>query len=376
MKLKYLIIIVFLLNLLNIPSLMLKVSTVFISSPISYFNFFVLSIFSLLYLKNINSKTFLLLIIGIFYYLLAMMNEIKEGAFLEFIKFLLLVLGMSFCVKRLRHQTIINILFIGAFTIVLDALFFRFNDVVESDHVNLYNRYSGFYLNPNKASFVCLIGYFWTLFSDFKYKKTLLILFTILGFLTLSRTFMLTWVLLNVMYSFINKKKLKYVFLGILTIPFVLKIVTSYIKLESNRLNFIINFFDSDKRTLEVLNRDSRLDTWKQYYDLILESPLIGNGYGSMQGGMYKLNQGTHNTFLLIIGEAGVLPFVLFSILIFYFIIKSYKIKNFKLLTLSLVLLIQLIASHNYFTSATMIFLTIFLIHEINKSNIINLKKI
>lgn len=376
MKLKYLIIVVFILNVLNIPSLMLKVSSVFISSPISYFNFFILLGFSLFYLKNINSKTFLLLITGILYYLFAMMNEIKEGAFLEFIKFLLLVLGMSFCVKNLSRQTMINILFLGAFTIVLDALFFRFNDVVESDHVNLYNRYSGFYLNPNKASFVCLIGYFWTLFSEVKYKKILLISFTILGFLTLSRTFMLTWVLLNVMYSFINKKKLKYVFLGILTIPFVLKIVTSYIKLESNRLNFIINFFDSDKRSLEVLNRDSRLDTWKQYYDLILESPFIGNGYGAMQGGMYKLNQGAHNTFLLIVGEAGILPFIIFSSLILYFIITSYKNRNFKILTLSLVLLIQLMASHNYFTSATMIFLTVFLIHEISKSNITNLKTI
>jgi O-antigen ligase len=72
----------------------------------------------------------------------------------------------------------------------------------------------------------------------------------------------------------------------------------------------------------EILNEDSRQYQWSKFYDGILNSPIIGNGYSSFGQSLDgRGDAGVHNSFLLILGESGLLPFLLI-IMVFFFLFK------------------------------------------------------
>tara|TARA_B100000768_G_scaffold89483_1_gene83965 strand:+ start:346 stop:1479 length:1134 start_codon:yes stop_codon:yes gene_type:complete len=362
-------VVVFLI-LLNIPSILLETQSIAVSSPVSYFMFFLLGVLiitnktkfpkQILFMAGISSLYFF---IGAFQY---------EGRHIElfivFIKFLISLFGLFISLHYVNQKTIILILLAGATTIVLDSLYFRFNDFQGIGYVSEYGRYSGFYLNPNNASFVCAFGYILTITKK-NNLKLLAILFTFFGFLTLSRTFMGTWIIINSIYLFFNRKYLvKSIFILIISVIILVQ-YSEQLKLDSIRFDLLTNLFLGNIDQ-EVLNNDSRSSQWAKFYEGIANSPIIGNGYSSFGNSLDGQGDvGVHNSFLLIIGESGFLPFTLIIALFISLLHRSLTIlrQNITHFLLIISLIITLMVSHVLFSSGIQIFILVFIIYNLTK---------
>ena len=362
--------VVCLLVLLNIPGILLETKSIAVSSPVSYFTFFLLGVLiitnktkfpkQILFMAGISSLYFF---IGAFQY---------EGSFIElfivFIKFLLYLFGLFISLHYINQNTIILLLLAGATTIILDSLYFRFNDFQGIGFVSQYGRYSGFYLNPNNASFVCSLGYVLTLIKK-NNIKFLAILFSFFGFLTLSRAFMGAWVIITSIYLFFNRKYLvKSIFILIIS-GFILVQFSEQLKLDNTRFEFLTNLFlgNIDQK---VLNNDSRSSQWAKFYDGIANSPIIGNGYSSFGNSLdARGDPGVHNSFLLILGESGFLPFSLIIALFISLLYRSWTIirQNIMPFLLIISLIITLMVSHVLFSSGIQIFILVFIIYNLTK---------
>ena len=357
------------LTLLNIPTIVLETQGISISSPISYLLFSLL-VFLIFTNKIKYPKTVYILAItaSLYFFISALQyNGNYTLLIIIYIKFLLYLFGLYVAIRKIDQNVIIALLLLGAITILLDTLYFRFNDFQGIGYVSQYGRYAGFYLNPNAASLVCLIGYGLTI-TKINYWKLLTIAFSLFGFLTLSRTFMATWFLMTSIYLFYNRKYIVKTFL--LLIVSVLSLITfsKELILDSVRFEFLKNLF-SGQINYEVLEDDSRRDQWAKFYDLIAGSPIIGNGFQTFSTSLTDINeQGVHNSFLLIFGESGVLPFLLIITVFLFLFKKCYNLrkKNLTLLLLLVALFIQFLVSHNFFDSGVMIFTFLNIIYLLN----------
>lgn len=363
------VVIVF-LTLLNIPSIALETLSKSVSSPLSYFLFILLAYQILT--NNIKYPKHIIYLgfISISYFLIGALQY--NGSFIElvinFIKFSLYVFGLFISLHFINYKTVIIIILAGATTIILDSLFFRFNDFQGIGYVSEYGRYSGFYLNPNVAAVVCSFGYILTITKN-NNIKFLAAVFTFLGFLTLSRSFMGTWVIITSIYLFFNRKYLvKSIIISIISVIVLVKF-SEQLKLDIVRFEFLTNLFQLNIDQ-EVLNNDSRSSQWSHFYSAIINSPIIGNGYSTfstspnVKGGL-----GVHNSFLLILGESGFLPFCLILSLFFSLLHCSLTIihKNITPFLLTISLIITLMVSHVLFSSGIQIFVLVFIIYCLKK---------
>jgi len=358
--------VVLFLILLNIPTIVLETLSISISSPISYLLFSLLAF--LIFTNKIKyPKTVIILAItaSLYFFISALQyNGDYIILILMYIKFLLYLFGLYIAIRNIDQNIIIVFLLLGAITILLDTLYFRFNDFQGIGYVSQYGRYAGFYLNPNTASMICLLGYALTI-TKINYWKFLSIAFTFFGFLTLSRTFMATWFLITLIYLFYNRKYIVKTFLFLASAFFFLVTFSKKLNLDTDRFEFLVNLF-SGQINNEVLNDDSRQDQWSKFYGLILDSPIIGNGFQTFSTSLTDKNmQGVHNSFLLILGESGFLPFLLI-IFVFYFLFKkayNFRKKNLTLLLLMFVLFIVFLVSHNFFDTGLMLFVFLNIIY-------------
>ena len=117
----------------------------------------------------------------------------------------------------------------------------------------------------------------------------------------------------------------------------------------------------SNDRPKNKLEDDSRTATWSRFYDNVLDSPFLGNGYGSFQGDGIN-HVGVHNTYLLIIGESGIIPFIVFIFIVSKHMKLSWK--HFKddetLLYMSITMTLYLLTLHDFFEFPFMLSLILF----------------
>ena len=363
---KFISFIVVFITLLNIPTIALETLSISISSPISYLLFCLLGF--LIFTNKIKyPKTVIILaIIASLYFLISALQYNGDYIILiiTYVKFLLFLFGIYNAIKNIDQNIIIVFLLLGAITILLDTLYFRFNDFQGIGYISRYGRYSGFYLNPNTAALICLFGYVLTI-TKANYWKLLSIAFTFFGILTLSRAFMVSWCLITIIYFIYNRKYIVKSFLSLIAVAFSLIIFSENLGLDIERFEFLLNLF-SGQIDIEFFNDDSRSQQWSKFYNLIIDSPIIGNGYGTFSTSSSDPNmQGVHNSFLLILGESGFLPFLLI-ISVFLFLFKkcfNLRKKNLNLILLLFILIIQFLVSHNFFDSALMLFIFLYIIY-------------
>lgn len=140
-------------------------------------------------------------------------------------------------------------------------------------------------------------------------------------------------------------------------------IFSSSLQLNMERFGAIKNIFVEGSNGSKVLQEDSRTETWASYKNIILDKPILGNGYKKLQGHHFGLFAGVHNTFLLVIGEAGILPF-LFLVGIYFFFLwegwRSWKQQS-QFTMLALVLFTALLVSHNFFEKFYLLFCSMYL---------------
>lgn len=329
------------LVILNIPAIALSAYGGGIGSLLSYVTILFLAIYY--FLEKKTRPNWWLIIISILFFMIGGLQFIglTSGFIYDTIKYFIYLISAYELVKNTSIAEFNIFLLLGALTVPLEALLFT----------SEYGRYAGFYINANVAGFICITGYATTYgLKNVTAKLIGQFLFTLAGLLTFSRTFIVIWLLINVISLKISIKNIRIFGLGFLIIG-TLFFIDEVVGLNNPRFDQLKGIVNNEGVDTEEINEDSRADTWARFYDKILESPIIGNGYGSFSG-KEGHGLGVHNSYLMVLGEAGILPFILFVLYIGYLLVMSifYFNKKPNLIMQSIALSLFLLANHNFFT--------------------------
>lgn len=360
--------IILVLILWTFPSFALAYISPGFGSALSYFTFLLLMGYYVL--EPDKSRPFMIFIVlGLAYFLIGGLQYDKindKDFFISMIKYMVIIVAGGQLIKKTSLKSIYIILLLGALCVSVHAIFFP---MYNANFSPSYGRYSGFYLNPNYAGAICLVCFAMSFGINNKILRlTGQIIATFGGIFTFSRYFIVIWVLLNIISVFINRKNIIAPVIGALAL-FLIIAFSSMLQLNSTRFDALMSILDDRPIKTEVIGDDSRTHTWLTYKDIILDKPLTGNGFKTLYGNNFGLSAGVHNTYLLVIGEAGIIPFIILIYLYLWLLIRSFK--HFKShphnFMLGIVLLTALMVTHNYFDKFSILLISIYLYNELTK---------
>lgn len=355
------------LLLCNIPGYLLVYFGSTLGTVSSYLSSISLLVYFIL-IKNWHKPLIPFVLLAILYFTFSGLNYSGTGStnfIKEFVRFMIMLI----CAVEILHRTKIRdfffILLIGAFSVIINALIFPETNAL---HGLVIGRFSGFYLNPNLAASICLIGFalaysvpskYWRIGGQFA--------FTLAGILTLSRTFIVIWFIINLVAIKRSKKNLLVPILGVVVLVLMFTFGDTKI-FAADRFNALQSTFGNSPAKVKKVRGEGRSETWAVYYDLVYEKPLLGHGYQEFQI-IGKNGPGAHNTFLMVIGEAGIIPFFILVGIYGYLLIAT--VQNFKarpeLLYITLVLSLSLMVGHGYFSNYFNIILSMYVYIELSK---------
>ncbi|OQD43081.1 hypothetical protein BUL40_08305 [Croceivirga radicis] len=276
----------------------------------------------------------------------------------EIIRFLILITCITEVMHDTKYEELIFILVIAGLSVIINGVLFP---NINEKFGLVRGRFSGFLLNPNTAGTVCLLG----MAISYSLKNKVLKLgsqaiLTFAGLLTLSRTFLIVWTLINVFAIIRDKRNAMVPIIGV----FALVIMITF----SNKKNFatdrfdaLTSFFTEGEVKTNTVSHDTRDKTWAIYYDLIFDKPFFGYGFKYFQE-QAPGRPGSHNTYLMIIGDSGIIPFLAFIYIylyLLYYAFLYFKEEPF-ILYILLVVMLNLMASHTYFFNHQSVSLSIF----------------
>ncbi|GGG48465.1 O-antigen ligase family protein [Bizionia arctica] len=303
------------------------------------------------------------IILGLAYYVISGINYTGETRdfFIDALKYFIFIIGIVYLAKETTSLELGIFAFIGAMSILINAVVFP----------TVYGRYGGLYVNPNNAGIVCLIAFSLTFaIKNTFLKLTLQLLIVTAGIMTLSRSFILLLVLINIIAIIANRKNSISLLAGSTAVVVVLT-VSSMFNLNTLRFTAFQSIFEGNHVETKTITQNSRNETWALYTDLILDNPVVGVGYGALQGiSRTKYSNvpfGVHNTFLMVIGESGIIPFLLIIIIYIYLLFKSFRqLKtNPEYAYIATILVTFLFVSHNYFDNYLILFTSIWLYQRV-----------
>lgn len=361
--LKYLILA---LVTLNVPESLLNFFNPTFGTISSYAFFVLLLIYYLLIPKGkINVW---MLLIGFSYYIIGSFQAfwpLKEFVIIS-LKFIIVVICGNEMVKRVTKEELFLFFIIGSCSVIIHSLFFPDD----------YGRYSGLYFNPNTAGFIAITAF--ALVFGLKKGRIIKLLGPLLsslaGLLTFSRTFLILWAFINLLSLKINIKNVKILGFGIGIVIFLFTFGELF-QLNTIRFNQFEALINQDASAARGLKEDSRTTTWSLYLDDILENPFFGNGFAKFQG--HEGKAGVHNSFLLIFGESGIIPFLIFTSLIFYILFWSFRLFKTEpyLFMMAIGLFAVLMADHGFFYYYNFCLITMWLQHQISVKKSVMLNK-
>ena len=154
----------------------------------------------------------------------------------EIIKYFILIICGAELARDTSTKEFIFFLMTGAISILLHAVLFA----------DGYGRYSGFYLNPNGAAFICLIGYCLTFNIERKLLKYILIfIFTFAGAITFSRFFFLMWLLVTLISVIGDKRNVQVLGIGAGAIVLLIS-VAAILQLNAERFAMLEGLLTDD----------------------------------------------------------------------------------------------------------------------------------
>lgn len=338
------------LVLCNMPSYLLAYFGSTLGSLSSYLSS-VLFLFCYLFTRKKHKLLIPFILLGLLYFTFSGLSftgsAVTELEYLKaFARFMIVVVCGVEILYRTTKQEIYIILLIGALSIIINGIVFP---TANANFYPTYGRYSGFYLNPNFAGSICLVGFALSYVMKQRWLKLSgQLLFTLGGLLTLSRTFVIIWVILNLIAIYNNRKNLIAPALGAVVLIIVLAFSTG-LSLNAERFSALQSIFGSGPVQTETLQEDSRTHTWAMYTDLIMQKPMLGHGYDTFSS--KKFGPGIHNSYLLTVGEAGIFPFLVFLGLYAHILFSSIRVfrEYPEYLYLIAVLSIALLASHGFY---------------------------
>lgn len=266
-------------------------------------------------------------------------------------------------VGQTGNKELYFILFFGAISIFINAIFFPELSIV-------VGRAAGFYINANAAGATCILGYGLSYSIKEKHLKVIgQTVFTFAGILTFSRTFIIIWLFLNIIAVYRDRRNMIAPIIGVLAFT-LLFIFADELTLDKKRFSAFENIIEQKDRrsSVQTLEEGSRDETWAKYYDLIYENPWVGHGFMSFQKKVGHL-PGVHNTYFMIIGESGIIPF-LFHIGIYIFMligsIKLFKVKP-EYFSLTIALILFMLTSHTYFVNFYLLLISLYVYVNMEK---------
>jgi O-antigen ligase len=304
------------------------------------------------------------IVLGLSYYIIGAFNYSGGLNDVEYftmvLKYLLVIIPGAELLRRTSLKELYIFLLVGSLSVIIHTVFFPLQNAAFNAS---YGRFSGFYLNPNYAGAISLIGFALSFgIKDRRLKYVGYLIFSVAGFFTFSRYFLGMWMLMNVFSVFINRRNLIVPLVGALFLVIVFALGPS-LNLNEERFSAFASIFSSEETKTEVLGEDSRTNTWASYKDVILDAPLWGNGFKKLQGDHFGMVAGVHNTFLLVIGEAGLIPFAILVSIYLFLLRRGFQ--AFKdsphLAILALVLFTALLVTHNYFDKFSILFISMYL---------------
>lgn len=359
--------IILFLILCNMPSYLLAYFGSTLGSLSSYASSLLLLAYYFLSREK-HELIFPFILLGILYYTLSGLNfsEIDpEWYFKDFIRFMIVVVCAVDLLYKTNNKDIYLILLIGGLSIIINAFLFP---LANANFYPTYGRFSGFYLNPNFAGTICLIGFALSYSMSIKWLKLGgQLIFTLAGILTFSRSFIVIWLLINMIAIYHSRKNIIVPAIGALVL-ILLFAISSFLTLNTARFSALQSIFSDEQIQSETIQKDSRTGTWALYTDIIFDKPFWGNGYEYMQKKLPGL-PGVHNTFLMVLGEAGIIPFFLIIGIYAFLLIKSYSFfrSNPEFFYLSCVLTISLMVGHTYFSNYYNVLISMYLLIQFKK---------
>ena len=229
-------------------------------------------------------------------------------------------------------------------------------------------RISGFFANPNELGLMINFAISMTLFYILKKQslKYIVFYFVLLyaSVYTFSKASIITSLLITFLFLFYISLSKSHLVLRYKV--YVISIISAVVIMwfsESIMSNWSIDQVHRITQTFRLLNGeiDSESTTGRsglyQYgIQKIKSNPLIGYGIGTFSRFKeYELGIGSHNAFLLIIGEAGAIPFIFFLFNYFKLLVTTYLnqlIKErFIIYAISISLIIYFMGTHGVFHS-------------------------
>lgn len=351
-----------LLILLNVPSFSLQYFGASLGSVTNLLLTVVIIIY--FFIAEKSKPVWPFIILGLFFFSFSGLQF--SGITAEFIKDAVRYFIFIICVNQITKETtdkeLLIILSIGAASIAINALVFP----------DLFGRYGGFYLNPNKAGFICLFGFALSyIIPNFKIKLLVQFALIVCGIFTLSRSFILFLVLITVISIFANKKNLQTLAIGAIALVIIFT-AASTLQLNKARFSALQSLFgNSTEIETQTITEGSRNETWSHFSELITNNILTGAGYKSMRGSssLVSIEYGVHNTFLMVLGEAGILAFLLISIIYLIMTVRSLKIfhQHQEYTYLAVAIIGYLMVAHNYFDKYDVLFVSIWLYNKVQQ---------
>ncbi|WP_247041550.1 O-antigen ligase family protein [Allomuricauda sp. F6463D] len=271
--------------------------------------------------------------------------------------------------RRTNFKEIYTILALGSLSIIVNAFFYPEASLV-------MGRAAGFYLNANAAGAICVLGYGISYSISNKQMRLIgQLLFTFAGIITFSRTFIVIWTIITIFSIIRNKKNILVPIIGVFAFALLFSFAEE-LTLSKERFSAIQSIVDGgNSRNIKALQEDSRQDTWAKYYNMIFDKPLFGHGFTMFQRKTNNL-PGVHNTYLMILGEAGIIPFLLFIFIYSKLLLKSWGV--FKdtpyLFNITLILVIYMMTGHTYFQNFYMVLLSMFVFESLKLKMLSNTK--
>lgn len=357
---KTLRIILLALLLWNLPAMTLANIGPGAGSLLSYLTIALLALYY--FLEQKTTPNWWILIISLLYFSISGVQYSDTSNFInETAKYIIFVIAGYELAKRVSTEQLFYFLLIASITVAIHALFFP----------TKFGRYYGVFLHPNSAAFICIYGYALT-YGLKKLPLQLLgqFIFTLMGLLTFSRSFIVIWVILNLISLKISIRNIRIIGIGFLIFSSLL-VIDDLVGLNNPRFDQLKHIFNTEKVSNEELTSDSRTETWALFYDKVAEAPIFGNGFGTFSGRMGQI--GAHNTFLMIIGEAGIIPFFVFLayfIYLFYWCIYFFNETPY-LLMQTIALALFLMGFHGFFNFYYVTFAAMWIQYQIvNQKNL------
>tara|TARA_R110002051_G_scaffold325852_2_gene432214 strand:- start:2162 stop:3208 length:1047 start_codon:yes stop_codon:yes gene_type:complete len=308
------------------------------------------------------------ILLGLLYFSIASFNysylDVDNFFIKEFLRLMIVVTFGAALVGQTNIKELYVVILLGAISIFINALIFP------QMSVNI-GRAAGFYLNANTAGALCIIGY--GLSYGIKEKSLRIIgqiVFTFAGILTFSRTFIIIWLFLNLIAIYRSKKNMLAPIIGIIALILIFTFADE-LTLDKQRFTAFQSFLErGDNRSAQTLQEGSRDETWAQYYDLIMENPWTGHGFMSFQK-LENNKPGAHNTYLMIIGESGILPFLLhlgIYTMLFIGSLRKFKTQP-EYVNITIGLILFMLTSHTYFVNFYLILISMYVYVNLKKND-------